>query len=194
MSGLKVEYEVKVAEASRAGRAAARKWGVSGPLVMFGSIALGAALGWVGMFLAGLASDALNIPAAARDILGLVVFLVVAVTALTAVRRGLNLLYKRQVDRRGTPGPFPASFELTEDHFRYVIGGIAVTTRWDVVSEIFKAAGWWVFLAQGNSYYLPQKAFPTLDAERAFIAQVLQHLDAAARERSRKAEAFANGG
>ena len=190
---VKVEYEVKVAEAARAGRAAAQKYGVNGPLVILGSMAAGAALGWAGMFLAGLISDALSITGAARDALGIAAFAIVVLAALGLMRRILNLLYRRQLSRRGTPGPFPASFELAEDHFRYVIGGITVTTRWDVVSELFKAPGWWVFLAQGNSYYVPAKAFSTPGAEQKFVSQALQHLDAAARQRSQKAAAFAAG-
>jgi hypothetical protein len=45
-------------------------------------------------------------------------------------------------------------------------------------------------MAQGESYYLPSRAFAAPQEERVFISSVLDQMDASARDRSKDASTF----
>ena len=69
-----------------------------------------------------------------------------------------------------------------------------IVVQWYGVSELFYSRGYWVFLAQGQFYFVPERYFADAAAERAFLTEALSYMTEEARERSVDAATFAASG
>ncbi|HLY77883.1 MAG TPA: YcxB family protein [Caulobacteraceae bacterium] len=189
----RIETQIRVGEAARAGMAVARRQGTAG----WTNYAVWAALGLGIAALTIILTRAVGgsgLPLFQRLLLDLVFGLALLFgLGFPAVRWFQQVRYKRWLAGRGVRGPLAVSYEVTDSAFVYAIGGISRIVRWDVVFEMFRAREWWVLLAQGEAYYIPSRAFGDLAAEREFIHSVLDHLAADARQRSSDALSFASG-
>ena len=67
------------------------------------------------------------------------------------------------------------------------------TTRWEAISEVFRAEPYWIVLADLSANTIPRRAFASEAAERAFVGSLLKRLPKLARERSADAADFAGG-
>jgi hypothetical protein len=186
-----VECEIRVGKAASAGMAAARRWGTGGWIGMLAAVAMGfvacIVVNFLVLFIAGLT----HLPRAAIPVLQLVFAMALLVmVGVPTYRRVVNMRYRRRLRSRGTSSLLKVAYEITDSAFVYTVGGITKTVRWDVVSEVFRAKTWWVLMAQGESYYLPSRAFAAQQEERVFISSVLDQMDASARDRSKDASTF----
>jgi hypothetical protein len=111
-------------------------------------------------------------------------------------RRLGTVLYKAYhaaLAQRGSPPAAECEWRLGEDGL--VSGSTRghATTRWDAISEVFRADGYWIVLADLSANVIPRRAFADETAERAFIGGMVARLPQLARERSRAAAEFAAG-
>lgn len=187
----RVESEVQIGEAAKAGVAAARKLETGGGLVLAGAVALGLLVCLAGELIAVAIASFARLPLYLSTLLqvGLALALLTLI-GVPAYRRAMAIRYRKRVTQWGAPGPFPTSYQITDAAFVYSIGGITKLVQWPVVSELFRAQDWWVLMAQGEPYYIPSRAFEGTIAERAFLNSMLDHLDVSARQRSRDAISF----
>lgn len=187
----RVESEIQIGEAAKAGLAAARKQGTGGGLVLLAAIAIGLAACIAGDLIAGAIARLARLPATLSTGLQIgLAFGLLILVGWPALRRAMTIRYRRRLSHRGAPGPFPTSYQITDGAFVYSIGGITKLVQWAVVSELFRAQAWWVLMAQGEPYYIPSRAFEGTIAERAFLNSMLDHLNEPARQRSRDAISF----
>lgn len=115
----------------------------------------------------------------------------VGVFAITPLQRRWDLgRFRREFRARGHDPDLTISTSLGPDRLSHSVGGIEHLVQWPVVTELFRIRGYWVFVAQGTSVWMPRRFFPDAAAERAFIAGALSYMSDAARRRSGRAEAF----
>jgi hypothetical protein len=91
------------------------------------------------------------------------------------------------------PGDLPFSVECTPEALIYEFGMVKRITQWPVVSDLFCAGNYWIFLAQGSALLVPFKAFGDREAEAAFLKLALSFMSEPARARSEQAVHFAKG-
>jgi hypothetical protein len=113
-----------------------------------------------------------------------------AVAYLAACRRWVVLQFRSRLASRGLPLTFPLRVEVGEKLI-YRLGGLTQQAEWSCVSELFRAGGYWVFLAQSNAIFVPRRVFADAASERRFLAEALERMTPAARELSAGARAAA---
>ena len=99
--------------------------------------------------------------------------------------------FRKRFAALGQSTELPLSIDIQPDVLRYTIGGVDQRAQWQVVTELFRVPGYWVFLVQGTAAFAPQRFFKDATEERAFLAEALAHMSEAARSRSAPAQAFA---
>lgn len=92
---------------------------------------------------------------------------------------------------RGSPEEADCEWEIAEDGLvtRSVRG--TSTTRWEAISEVFRADAYWIVLSDLAVNVIPRRAFADEAAERAFVAALVGKLSSPARDRSAEAATFA---
>jgi hypothetical protein len=154
--------------------------------VLIASFALGAGGAVLGGWLGSIVADLVHASPDTGRLLGFVLASTLVIFAgVPAVRRLITLRYKHRLAARGASGPFPTTYEITDQAFVYSIGGITKLVRWEVISEVFQAKRWWVLMAQGEAYYIPMRAFSGEISENTFISAILDRLNPEARARCR---------
>jgi len=83
---------------------------------------------------------------------GLVVGILVYAFAFTRLNK---YLYRRRFRERGLPLVFPLSVEFTDEALDYTVGDIREIAKWTAVTELFPSRGYWIFLAQGSTFFCP---------------------------------------
>jgi hypothetical protein len=63
----------------------------------------------------------------------------------------------------------------------YTLGDIRDIAKWTVVTELFPSHGYWIFLAQGQAFFVPQRCFQSKAEEQEFIRAALSRMSEAAR-------------
>ena len=94
---------------------------------------------------------------------------------------------------RGMTNPFPMSYVADEAGLTVRQPGQETHVAWSVVTEVAPARKHWLLMANMDAYAVPRAFFADAAAERAFVAEAVRHLTAAARARSPEAIAFAAG-
>jgi hypothetical protein len=95
--------------------------------------------------------------------------------------------FRKRFADLGRPIDVPMRMDLADDHFSYAMGGVTHIVKWTAMDEVFRSHGYWIFLAEGNPLYVPQRFFASPADETAFLREVLDRISPAARERSRDA-------
>lgn len=111
-------------------------------------------------------------------------------------RRLGTVLYKAyhaELAQRGSPASADCEWTVLDDGLVTRSPRGDGTTRWEAMSEVFRADAYWIILADLSANLIPRRAFADEAAERAFIRALLARLPALARERSAEAAAFAAG-
>lgn len=147
----------------------------------------------VGQLFTGILAVLFRLPASASGMIGLVSSLVVlCFVAIPTWRWFVNRRYKKRLAKQGVSGPLPTSYEIAPDQFVYRIGGVTRSARWEVLTEVFLAADWWVLMLQGEACYVPRRVFKSRSAEQSFVEAILQKLSDDARLRSPDVARFMN--
>ena len=188
---MRFDGQIAVGEGSRwAARACARL--NDRPLIYIGGIAGSLLAAWVGLFSASWAVDHFGVP----GWLYLPIFLGVMWPAVMLLMRGLSRLavlrYRRKLSDRGLPDPLLWRFESDEDGFVQSVGNVENRVKWSAVSEVFPVGPYWILLVQGSAIFIPKRHIGGVDAERAFVGEVLRHLTPEGRSRSAAAVRLAD--
>jgi hypothetical protein len=96
----------------------------------------------------------------------------------------------RRLRERGLSDPIPCTVAADDEAFTYVIGDITQTVRWRGVTDLFPVGRFWVVVAQGGRFYVPSRFFGSRSEERAWVAETLSHMSAAAQARAKEAARF----
>jgi hypothetical protein len=99
---------------------------------------------------------------------------------LLAYNRLTQFLFRRRFRERGLPLLLPVSVKLTDEALDYTIGEVREIAKWSAVTELFPNHAYWIFLAQGSAFFVPQRFFETKAEERAFIQAALAHMNESA--------------
>ena len=105
--------------------------------------------------------------------------------------RAVSRAYLSKFDRLGIPREIDAQFELLPDGLRLSTDRITIFPRWHAVDTVERGSEGWVIYADHLTFLVPHDSFAAEAAERAFVATLVGHLTAEARERSPAAVAFA---
>jgi hypothetical protein len=98
---------------------------------------------------------------------------------------------RKALAERGQAFEQPLTLRLTPEAVTYDLTDVLMTARWACVTDLYRTPKHWVFLVQSSAMVLPRRFFSTSEAERAFIAEAVSQMSAAARDRSPKAIRFA---
>lgn len=93
--------------------------------------------------------------------------------------------------RRGMPAGLAARYRIADDAFEVETGRILYRVNWGSVLEVMPTAASWLIMVDTTTFVLPKSAFADEDAQRRFVAALLAHVSAQARERSEEARDFA---
>lgn len=102
--------------------------------------------------------------------------------------------FRDRFTARGLPLEMPMRIDIGSEALTSELGGVKRIVEWQVVTELFHSHGYWIFIAQADSIFAPERHFASLEEQRAFVAAALSHMSEAARTRSAYAVAFASGG
>ena len=108
-----------------------------------------------------------------------------------ALNRIFEKAYHAALAARGSPEEADCEWEIADEGLltRSVRG--TSTTRWEAISEVFRADAYWIVLSDLGVNVIPRRAFADEAAERAFVAALVGKLSSPARDRSEEAAAFA---
>jgi hypothetical protein len=105
----------------------------------------------------------------------------------------LNKAYHAALAQRGSPATADCEWTVGDAGLVTRSPRGDGTTRWDAISEVFRADAYWIILADLSVNMIPRRAFADETSERAFIGALLARLPVLARERSGDAAGFAAG-
>jgi hypothetical protein len=106
-------------------------------------------------------------------------------------RRFLIERFRKRMSDRGLGVRFSQTLTIRDDALERTSGLLRTSAPWELVTEVFKADGYWVFLVQMSPWFAPRRFFASEAEERAFIRAALAHLNDEGRARSKDAVAFA---
>ncbi len=187
---MNVEGTIKIGEASRwAGKAAARLNGYPWTVVIANVVV--AVVGIVIVLLIAVAKELFHLSNWVW-LPGALAALYVSWKVGMAACRAWSIRFARKAfGIRGLVDPVPTAYGIEADAFVSQSGRIETRAPWDAVSDLFLAGPYWVVLAQAHPIYLPRRFFADADAERGFIAAMLDHMSPEAVLRSPEAVALA---
>jgi hypothetical protein len=108
-----------------------------------------------------------------------------------ALGRIFEKAYHAALAARGSPDEADCEWEIIDEGFVTRSTRGTSTTRWEAISEVFKADAYWIVLSDVAVNVVPRRAFAGEAAERAIVAALLGRLSSPARDRSSEAAAFA---
>ena len=108
-----------------------------------------------------------------------------------ALGRIFEKAYHAALAARGSPEEADCEWEVGEDGLVTRSARGTSTTRWEAISEVFRADAYWIVLSDLGVNVIPRRAFAEEAAERAFVAALVGKLSSPARDRSEEAAAFA---
>lgn len=130
-----------------------------------------------------------SLPTVVPALLALLVVVLVGSLQNWAVRRA----YLKAFTRLAIPTEIEAAFEILPEGLRVSTDRITIFPKWHAVDTVEWAGTGWALSADQLTFLLPRASFGDRDAERAFLAALLERLGPEARSRSAKAVAFAAG-
>lgn len=121
-------------------------------------------------------------------------FALIAVLLVGSIQnRALRRAYLKNFTRLGIPTEIEALFEILPEGLRLSTDRITIFPKWHAVDTVEHGETGWVLSADQLTFLVPQESFADKDAERAFLAAVVERLTEEARARSPAAVAFAAG-
>jgi hypothetical protein len=108
-----------------------------------------------------------------------------------ALGRIFEKAYHAALAARGSPEEADCEWEVTGEGLVTRSARGTSTTRWEAISEVFRADVHWIVLSDLGVNVIPRRAFADEAAERPFIAALLGKLSSPARDRRADAAAFA---
>ena len=128
-----------------------------------------------------------TLPTTIPALFALVVVILVGSVQNWAIRRA----YLKNFKRLAIPTEIEATFEILPEGLRLSTDRITIFPKWSAVDTVEWAVSGWVLSADQLTFLVPRASFTDKNAERAFVAAVLERLTPEARERSPKAVKFA---
>jgi len=129
-----------------------------------------------------------SLPTVVPALFALIVVILVGSIQNWAVRRA----YLKNFTRLEIPTEIEATFEILPEGLKLSTDRITIFPKWAAVDTVEWVGTGWALSADHLTFLLPRDSFADRDAERAFLAALLEHLTPEARERSPKAVAFAS--
>lgn len=121
-------------------------------------------------------------------------FALIAVLLVGSIQnRALRRAYLKNFARLDIPTEIEALFEILPEGLRLTTDRITIFPKWHAVDTVEQADSGWVLSADHLTFLVPQDGFADKDAERAFLAALVESLTEEARARSPAAVAFAAG-
>jgi hypothetical protein len=108
-----------------------------------------------------------------------------------ALGRIFEKSYHAALAARGSPDEADCEWEIADEGFVTRSTRGVSTTRWEAISEVFRADAYWIVLSDLGVNVVPRRAFADEAAERTFIVSLVGKLSTPARDRSGEAAAFA---
>jgi hypothetical protein len=109
--------------------------------------------------------------------------------------RLLQAIYKKSLSARGFGPRYPIILRLAPEGLSYRFGEVLSTAPWSAVTELIYSKGFWMFLVQDRTFFLPARALADPEAERDFLREALACMTKEAKARSgaavKAAERFA---
>ena len=130
-----------------------------------------------------------SLPTTIPALFALVAVILVGIAQNWAVRRA----YLKNFQRLSIPTEIEATFEILPEGLRLSTDRISIFPKWRAVDTIESGDTGWVLSADQLTFLIPRESFANRDAERAFIAALVDRLMPEARERSPAAVKFAAG-
>jgi hypothetical protein len=130
-----------------------------------------------------------SLPTVIPALFALVVVIFVGSIQTWAVRRA----YLKNFTRLAIPTEIEATLEILPEGLRLSTDRITILPRWHAVDTVEWAGTGWVVSADHLTFLIPRASFADSDAERTFLAALLDRLTPEARQRSQRAAAFAAG-
>jgi hypothetical protein len=130
-----------------------------------------------------------SLPTVITALFALIAVLLVGSIQNWAVRRA----YLRNFTRLGIPTEIEAQFEILPEGLRLSTDRIEIFPKWHAVDTVERAESGWVLSADHLTFLIPAASLADKDAERVFLAALVERLTPAARDRSPEAVAFAAG-
>ena len=106
-----------------------------------------------------------------------------------------KLIVSRFRDRlaaRGVAMELPLRVDIGPEALVNEVGGVKRVVQWPAVTELFHSHGYWIFIAQAESIFAPERLFTSAQEQRAFVAAALSYMTEAAKARSTYAAGFAS--
>jgi hypothetical protein len=128
-----------------------------------------------------------DLPTVIPALFALVVVLVIG----SVQQRAISRAYLRSFARLGIPTEIQALFEVLPEGLRLSTERITIFPRWHAVDTVERGTDGWIVSADHLTFLIPRESFADEDAEREFVAALVEHLVPLARERSPEALAFA---
>lgn len=183
---------MRAGEAMAAARVVGRRFGCP-PWMLLVMLLAGGVVGFVVCVVGDLAERLFGLPKGIAPLLDLALgFAALWYGVLPAYRRWVTGRFRKTLSVRGMPADVPVEVEIGPEGVRQNYGDLVYAARWTRVSDLMRAGEYWVFVALGQPIYVPRRFFATPEAERAFLAAALDHMDEASRARSPQATAFLN--
>jgi hypothetical protein len=130
-----------------------------------------------------------SLPTTIPALFALVAVILVGTAQNWAVRRA----YLKNFQRLSIPTEIEAAFEILPEGLRLSTDRITIFPTWPAVDTIESCGTGWVLSADQLTFLIPRDSFADRDAERAFVAALVERLSAEARERSPEAVKFVAG-
>jgi hypothetical protein len=130
-----------------------------------------------------------GLPAVITALFALIAVLLVGWIQNWALRRA----YLKNFVRLAIPTEIEALFEILPEGLRLSTDRITIFPKWHAVDTVEQGDSGWVISADHLTFLIPHAGFSGQDAERAFLAALLERLTEEARMRSPAVVAFAAG-
>ena len=130
-----------------------------------------------------------SLPTVIPALFALIVVIFVGSIQNWAVRRA----YLRNFTRLAIPTEIEATFEILPEGLRLSTDRITIFPKWHAVDTVEQGDSGWVISADHLTFLIPHAGFSDKDAERAFLAALLERLTEESRMRSPAVVAFAAG-
>ncbi len=121
-----------------------------------------------------------SLPTVIPAIFAFLVVVLVGAIQNWAVRRA----YLKNFTRLAIPTEIEATFEILPEGLRLSTERITIFPKWHAVDTVEQADGGWVLSADHLTFLVPRESFADKEAERVFLAALVEKLTEPARARS----------
>ena len=118
---------------------------------------------------------------------GYMILLVILVVAFNRIAANATV---RAWSVRGVPQELAVTYSVDAEGLRTAAETGTSLVRWPALNEVALEGDYWLLFGPAMVYFLPRRLLGSSAQERAFLAALAEHLEPAARERSRKLYSF----